>query len=81
MSFEEQCIIKIEIVTSVFCAPQGRSVLGFNGVFGLLYNGHEVDPPVFGRVELSGWKFGFIAVDFSGFLNLQLQRSIVYDTS
>jgi hypothetical protein len=22
-------------------------------------NGHEVDPPVFGWVELSGWKFDF----------------------
>ena len=22
---------------------------------------HEVDPPVFGRVELSGWRFGVAA--------------------
>jgi hypothetical protein len=28
----------------------------------LLFNGHEVDPPSFGRVELSGWKFAFFAV-------------------
>jgi len=33
-----------------------------------------------GGSNFLGWKFGFIAVDFSGFLNLQLQRSIVYDT-
>jgi hypothetical protein len=30
--------------------------LGFRFV-----NGHEVDPPVFGRVELSGWIFDFLA--------------------
>jgi len=32
------------------------------------FNGHEVDPPVFGRVELSGWKFGVLAVRFYGFV-------------
>jgi hypothetical protein len=30
----------------------------------ILFNGHEVDPPVSGRVELSGWKFGFLGVVF-----------------
>jgi hypothetical protein len=29
-----------------FCAPQGRSVLGFKSFFGVLY-GREVDPPSF----------------------------------
>ena len=31
-----------------------------------LPNGHEDDPKVFGRVELSGWKFGVLAVGLSG---------------
>jgi len=31
----------------------------------LLHNGHEVDPPTFGRVELSGWNHTLISQLFS----------------
>jgi len=35
------------------------NVYAFGMSSGVEVIGHEVDPPVFGRVELSGWKLGF----------------------